>query len=137
MKISTLLLILTLVSSVGCRGVNRLLGQEPHGDFPDQHNINPDDFYVTGTTTKDHQSVYMTVQNRTITVEVLRTGETNWITLERPDIYDYLDSYQIFTIPHDGVYFGNWAYHNSSGGVTLTSTPSAPTGTQYRIHTVK
>lgn len=130
------LLIPLLLLSVGCQSIKRITdGAEQTS--PAQAQINPDDFTMTGVTTKDHDSVYMAVSSHTVTVEVLRPGDTAWIKLERPDRYDYLDSYQLFKIPTEGVYFGNWAYRNADGGVTFTSTPSAPTGTQYRIHSVK
>lgn len=128
------LLILAVVALSGCHGLQRLI-DGPTSPMPDQGNINPNDYYVTGTTTKDHQSVYLNVTKRTITVEIYKNGQ--WVKLERPDPYDYYDSYQVFTIPQGGVYFGDLAFTNSTGGITIeTGTPSAPTGTQYRIHTV-
>lgn len=137
MKISSSLLLLTLAFGfVGCKSLSRLPGLESPHTTPPENPINPNDFYVTGTTVKDYQSVYLNISSHTITVEVLRPNQTAWITLERPDIYDYYDSYQLFTIPTQGVHFGKWAYHNATGGVTFTSDPSAPTGTQYRIHSV-
>lgn len=134
MKLYTLPLLMLL--TVGCNGVKRLVDGPTNQPMPQQNNINVNDYVLTGVTTKDHQSVYLKVQGRTITVQVLRPGETAWITLERPDTTDYLDSFQLFTIPQDGVYFGKWAYKDANGATVFTSQPSAPTGTQYRIHSV-
>lgn len=125
-----------MLLTVGCNGVKRLVDGPTNQPMPQQDNINVNDYVITGVTTKDHESVYLKITGRTITVEVLRPGDTTWITLERPDTTDYLDSFQLFTIPQDGVYFGDWAYHNANGAVVFTSVPSAPTGTQYRIHSV-
>lgn len=136
MKNKMILVAFVALFSVGCKSLQRLPGLESPHETPNPNAINPNDFYVTGTTTKDYQSVYLNISSRTITVEVMRPNATAWLTLERPDVYDYFDSYQLFTIPTQGVHFGKWAYHNSTGGVTFTSEPAAPTGTQYRIHSV-
>lgn len=134
MKINTFL-ILVLLSCAGCRGVDRLLGQEPHEKMPDQGNINVDDYYITGTTTVDYQSVYLTVTGREVTVEVLRPNQTNWVTLQQ---LDSRNAYQIFTIPNEGIHFGDVAEVDSHGNTTFGSgVPTAPKGTQYKIHTVK
>lgn len=135
-KLALLLVVGVLLSGVGCKSLQRLPGLESPHETPNPNAINPNDFYVTGTTTKDYQSVYLNISSRTITVEVMRPTENAWRTLERPDVYDYFDSYQLFTIPTQGVHFGKLAYHNSAGGVTFTSEPAAPTGTQYRIHSI-
>lgn len=136
-KLALLLVVGILVSGVGCRGVNRLLGQEAHDNNFDMGNINPDDYFVTGTTAKDHASVYFTLAagHKVASVEIQRAD--GWYTLQRPDVYDYLDSYQLFTIPGTGVYFGDLAYKDAAGTVHLTSDAAAPTGTRYRIHVVK
>lgn len=132
---NTILILLIALSSVGCESLKRLPGLESPHSTPNTDAPDPNDFYITGTALKDHFSVYTPVTGRAITVEVMQAGA--WVTLQRPDVYDYLDSYQLFTIPTDGVYFGNLAYKDASGTVHLTSTPSAPTGTAYRIHNVK
>lgn len=124
-----------MLLTVGCNGVKRIMDGPEHQSMPQQNNININDYVLTGVTTKDHESVYLAVQGRTITVQVLRPGDTAWITLERPDTTDYHDSFQLFTIPQDGIHFGDWAY-KVGNTVTFTSLPSAPTGTQYRIHSV-
>lgn len=132
----TLMYLMVAFMFTGCNVVRKVPGFGKDQPNPDFHAVNPNDFVVTGTTTKDHESVYLKVKDHTVTVEVLRPGESTWITLERPDKFDYYDSYQLFQIPQEGVYFGNWAYTNSTGGETFTSVPSAPKGTQYRIHSV-
>lgn len=135
MKIKhVLLLSFVAFSSIGCESLKRLPGLESPKSTTNTDAPNPNDFYVTGTTVKDHQSVYLTISSRTITVAVMQAGQ--WTILQRPDITDYLDSYQLFTIPQEGVYFGDLAYKDASGSVHFTRNPSAPTGTQYRIHSV-
>lgn len=136
MKLYTLLT-LALLSTVGCNGVNRLLGQEPHGSMPSQNNVDVNDYTVSGTTTKDHQSVYMPVTGRTITIEVLTPGASSWVALTRPDKYDAFDEYQIFTIPQEGVYFGDKAEVINGALYLYSGTPAAPKGTLYRIRNQK
>ena len=115
MKLYTLLT-LALLSTVGCNGVNRLLGQEPHGSMPAQDNINPDDYIKTGTTSIVDDVVYLDVKDRIITVEILR--DNDWVTLREGYYADYI----VFTLPDDGVRFWNG---------------STPANTQFRIHSVK
>lgn len=136
MKNRMVLIAVVGLFSVGCKSLQRLPGLESPKSTTNTDAPNPNDFTLTGTTTKDHQSVYLTISSRTITVDVLTPGASQWVTLQRPDVFDYLDSYQLFTIPQEGVYFGDLAYKNASGAVVFTNTPSAPTGTQYRIHSV-
>jgi hypothetical protein len=135
MKRLNALLLLLVLSGVGCKSLSRLPGLESPHSTPNPDAINPADFYVTGTTVKDHQSVYVNISSRTITVEVMRPNETAWITLERVD--PPYNPYQLFTIPVQGVHFGDRAERDANGSIHLyTGTPSAPIGTQYRIHSV-
>lgn len=130
-----ILLLALILPSIGCNGVNRLLGQESKGSMPAQQNIDPNNYYITGTTSKDYQSVYLTIKNRTITVEIIRPGETQWVMLERID--PPYNPYQLFTIPSQGVHFGDRAEKDSKGTLHVyTGTPVASIGTQYRIHSV-
>ena len=135
MKISSTLLTLVLFSGVGCRGVDRLLGQD-HNEPAPYTNINPDDYFITGTSKTDHDHIHVTVPgHKLVSVEILR--KDGWYTLQRPDIADdYKDSYQFFTIPSTGIVFGNLAWIDEKGE-HYTSDPSAPIGTQYRLHIVK
>lgn len=117
MKIKVGMIVLVSLLSIGCRGVNRLLGQEPHDPNFNMNNVNPDDYYVTGETSKINDAVYMSVKGRTITVEVKRPADSDYVTLRG----NYVD-YVAFTIPNEGVRFWN---------------DSTPAGSLYRIHTVK
>ena len=133
---NALLILMLLMTGVGCRGVNRLLGQEPHGGDLNENNINPDDYYIMGTAKTDHDDVHYTDAHvKLANVDVLKNGV--WVTLQRPDIADdYKDSYQAFTIPSTGIFFGDLAWTDAQGE-HWTSDPACPTGTQYRIHLVK
>ena len=107
--------LIALLSFTGCNGVDRLIGQQPRGQMPEQNNINPDDYVKTGITSIVDDVVYLGVKGRTISVEILRNGA--WVTL-RGDYVDYI----AFVMPDEGVRFWNG---------------STPAGTQYRIHSVK
>lgn len=135
MKNKMILIAFVALFSVGCRGVNRLLGQEPHGDPVDQNNIDPNNYYISGTAKTNHDDIHYTDAHvKLASVEVFKGGA--WVVLQRPDIAnDYKDSYQAFSIPSTGVFFGNLAWKDAQGE-HFTSDPACPTGMQYRLHLV-
>ena len=125
-----------LIASLSVLGCHKIFPQYDRSGNYTNPPVNTDDVTVTGTTTKDHDSVYVKIKERIVTVDVLLPHTTVWITLTQPDPFDFYDEYQKFQIPQEGVHFGDRA-ELVNGTLTLyTGTPAAPTGTQYKIHSV-
>ncbi len=120
---------------VGCSSIKRLT-EGPQSTPAAQTTVSPNNYWLTGTTTKDYQSVYFTVKGFTVTVEVLRPGEATYSTLDASGWPTY-NEYHVFTIPKQGVRFDHLRERFAGGGYAETNEPAAPTGTQYKIHVVK
>lgn len=112
-----LFLSLICLMAIGCKGVNKLIGQDFHSEMPYQSNVNPNDYYLQGMTTLDNDVVYMTTKERIITVEVKRPSDADFVILVPGIMKDYV----VFTIPSDGIRFWNH---------------STPAHSLYRIHSV-
>lgn len=131
---STILSLICLMA-VGCNSISRLPGLDGAHETHNADALNPNDSYITGTTNKDYQSIYLVITNRVLTIEVMRPNENQWVELTHVD--PPYNPYQLFTIPQEGLHFGDRAEKDSNGNIHFwTGTPAAPIGTKYRIHSV-
>ncbi len=71
-----------------------------------------------------------------VMVEVKRIGDSDFTTLDASGWPAY-NEYHVFTIPTQGVRFDHLREHFVGGGYAETNEPSAPIGTEYRIHVFK
>lgn len=120
MKLYTLSLLMLL--TVGCNGVKRLVDGPEHQPMPQQNNINQNDFYLTGKTAVDNDVVYTNVTGRSITIEVKRPQDADYVTLKAGKITEgNAFGYILFVKPSQGIRFWN---------------DVVPANSLYRIHSV-
>lgn len=114
----------------GCNSLERILKKEPSSAQVQQL---PDDYTIEGVTVTDFQIIELPIKGRELLIDVKRPGEMKFVRLYKDSI---ASEYKITSgPPSDAVWFRRRVV--ISGGLYTFPSPVAPTGTQYRIRSIR